>query len=214
MPAGYSIDQKKTVLWLAGIAADVAHLALGSGPRVLVATSLAGSVAGFGALYGCLRRLHPLMVRVARAEGALRGGNATLLRTGTRWATAFSLFRLPTSLSAGLAAVRAASDLAAACVALLNVDVRSALNPSLGLLLVTMVLAVAMINALDDVGFGAAVLAWLVGLIAASHTLLMVKGFCVALAVALAMRAAVKYVPEEDDVSAAKEALEKRTKAA
>lgn len=86
-----------------------------------------------------------------------------------------------------------------------------AINPSLGLLLVPMVLAVVMINHLDDVGFGAVVLVWLLGLIAASHTLLIVKGFCVALSTALAMRAAFKYIPEDDtDVAAAAVLLDPR----
>lgn len=72
--------------WAAAIAADLAHLTLGSRPQVLVSTSLAGSLAGFGALYGCLRQLHPLMDRMARAESALRGtkgkGKVALLKTG------------------------------------------------------------------------------------------------------------------------------------
>ncbi|EFJ48744.1 hypothetical protein VOLCADRAFT_117480 [Volvox carteri f. nagariensis] len=226
LPVGYSIDQKKTVLveivglpwigqWAAVIAADVTHLALGSGQRVLVFTSLAGGLAGFGLLYNCLRRLHPLLVRLARAEGTLRSaGNATLLRTGTSWVTAFALFRLPTSISAGLCAARATADFSAGVMAVYGTGFNAAINPSLGLLLVDMVLAVAMINQLNDVGFGATMLLWLVGLIAATHTLLIVKGFCIALAMALAMRAAFKFVPEEDDEVAAAEALlDKKKKA-
>ncbi|GIL77392.1 hypothetical protein Vretifemale_6857 [Volvox reticuliferus] len=222
LPVGYSIDQKKTVLveivgfpwiaqWAAVIAADIVHLALGSSPRVLVTTSLAGSLAGFLALYGCLRRLHPLMVRVAKAEKALRSTrDVALLRTGTRWVTAYVLFRLPTSLSAGLAAARITSDLAAVAMSALGASFDTAVNPSLGLLLATMVLAVIMINQLDDVGFGGTVLAWLLGLIAASHTLLIVKGFCIALAMALAMRAAFKYFPDDEDVATAEAYLHLR----
>ncbi|GLI59388.1 hypothetical protein VaNZ11_001254, partial [Volvox africanus] len=220
LPMGYSIDQKKTVLvetvgfpwiaqWAAVIATDIVHLALGSSPQILMATSLAGSLAGFLALYGCLRRLHPLMIRVAKAEKALRSTqDVALLRTGTRWATAYVLFRLPTSISAGLAAARVTSDLAAVAMSALGASFDTAVNPSLGLLLATMVLAVAMINHLDDVGFGATVLAWLLGLIAASHTLLIVKGFCIALALALAMRAAFKYVPDDEDVTTAEAYLQ------
>ncbi len=51
-------------------AADVAFAALGQGPVTLVVTSLAGAVAGFAALYNCLRTLHPRMVHISNAEAA------------------------------------------------------------------------------------------------------------------------------------------------
>ncbi len=108
---------------------------------------------------------------------------------------------------------RVTVDLAAVGMALLRLDITAAVNPSLGLLLVAMVLGVAMINQLDDLAFALTVLLWLVGLIAATHTLLVVKGFCIALAVALAMRAAYKYVPDDEETAAAEDII-RRTKRA
>lgn len=58
------------VHWVALAAADVAFAALGQGPVTLVVTSLAGALAGFAALYGCLRTLHPRMVHISNAEAA------------------------------------------------------------------------------------------------------------------------------------------------
>ncbi|GFR52259.1 hypothetical protein Agub_g14793 [Astrephomene gubernaculifera] len=217
LPIGYSIDQKKTVLvdtvalpWTlyaaSLVAADLAHIALGSGPRALTITSLAGALAGFGALYGCLRKLHPLMVRLSRAEGAgTTQQRVKLVRTGTRWSTAYALFRLPTSASAALCCTRAGVDATAYAMTLTGTSLRDALNPSLGLLCGVMVVAIIMLNHLDDLGFIITVALWLLGLIMATHTLLMVKCFTIALVMALAMRAAFKYVPDEDEVGEKRE---------
>ncbi|KAG2496457.1 hypothetical protein HYH03_005680 [Edaphochlamys debaryana] len=209
LPSGYTIDMKKTVLvrtvalpWslycASLIAADVAHLALGHGPRALLATSLAGSVAGFAALYGCLVRLHPLMVRVRKAEAGLVNAKSSLVRTGPGWLKAYLLFRLPTAMAAALCAARATSDTVAAAMMALGASLHQALNPSLGVLVALMVLAIVLLQQLDDVAFAATVWLWLMGLVVATHTHLMVKCFCIALVMALAMRTAFKYVPEDD----------------
>lgn len=77
-------------------------------------------------------------------------------------------------------------------------DQREWVQPTLGMLVVVMVVAVGILSYLDDVAFVVTVGLWLMGLIVATHTLLMTKCFCIALVLGLAMRAAFKYVPDED----------------
>ncbi|KXZ41467.1 hypothetical protein GPECTOR_450g349 [Gonium pectorale] len=244
LPQGYSIDQKKTVLietvglpwmlqWGSLVAADLAHLVLGTGPIALTTTSLASCTAGFVALYGALRKLHPLMGRLAKVDKALRyrhtiiatviealaavpGGRGLavarrmanalaaeratwLCRFGTTWNTAYVLFRMPTGITAGLCAARAAADAAALGVAATGTKPRDAITASLAVLVVMMAGGIVMLHHLDELAFSMTVVAWLFGLILATHTGLMVKCFAIALNFALGMRAALKYLGDDEE---------------
>ncbi len=113
-------------------------------------------------------------------------------------------------MSAALCAVRMAVDGASLAVALWHVSTYDMLNPSLALLLVVMVGAILVLQQLDDVGYAVTVGSWLLCLIVATHTALIVKCVCIALVIGLTMRAAIKYIPDDDDVNVA-EMLAKRT---
>ncbi|KAG2440296.1 hypothetical protein HXX76_004407 [Chlamydomonas incerta] len=166
--------------------------------RRLSVLSLLGALTGLMVLFSCLKRLHPLMVRLHKQDGGLVNTKSRLVRAGTSWTTAYLLFRLPTGAAAALCACRAAVDLGSISLVLSGAQQHEWVQPTLGMLVVVMVLAVGILSYLDDVAFVVTVWLWLMGLIVATHTLLMTKCFCIALVLGLAMRAAFKYVPDDD----------------
>ncbi|KAG2455059.1 hypothetical protein HYH02_000884 [Chlamydomonas schloesseri] len=138
------------------------------------------------------------MVRLNKQDGGLANTKSRLVRAGTSWTTAYLLFRLPTGAAAALCTCRAAVDLGSIGLVLSGAHQTEWVQPTLGMLVVVMVLAVAILSYLDDVAFVVTVGLWLMGLIVATHTLLMTKCFCIALVLGLAMRTAFKYVPDDD----------------